>query len=82
MRAAFGPHTLGFLSSFFDNVLCYLLAFQIGLYLRHMVAQNSSGDPPPLSTNPDISRFLISSLNFNGIKIIMSEEIIYHITIH
>jgi hypothetical protein len=47
-----------------------------------MVAQNSSGDPPPLSTNPDISRFLISSLNFNGIKIIMSEEIIYHITIH
>ena len=82
MRAAFGPHTLGFLSSFFDNFLRYFLAFQIGLYLRHMVAQNLSGDPPPLSTNPAISRFLISSLNFNGIKIIMSEEIIYHITIH
>jgi hypothetical protein len=57
MRVAFGPLTLGFLSSFFDNVLRYLLAFQIGLYLRHMVSQNPSGDPPPLSTNPAISRF-------------------------
>ena len=82
MRAAFGPHTLGFLSSFFDNVLRYLLAFQIGLYLRHMVAQNSSGDPPTLSTNPAIPGFLISSLIFTGIEMMMSEEIIYRITIH
>jgi hypothetical protein len=47
-----------------------------------MVAQNSSGYPPPLSTNPAISRLLISSLIFTGIEMIMSEEMIYQITVH
>jgi hypothetical protein len=82
MRAAFGPFTLVFYLLFLDNVLRHLLAFRIGLYLRHMVAQNSSGYPPPLSTNPAISRLLISSLIFTGIEMIMSEEMIYQITVH